>query len=382
MQRLGLDASEYAAYVRTLRSTHERRVRVDLTTLSGGSMSDLSDVRILDGQVTVDGASDVTRSLSLTFFDPENVLDFDTDSPNNGALFLDRMVRVRYGVFVEDLDRWVDCTVFHGPITQLSRDGVKVNVEAQGKEALAMGNTWGVRTFRKGMRKHEVIRQILRDFAGENRFAISEFAGTLPSPLSLNADLTPWENARKVAAGMTRQLFYNGAGVCTLRAYPGSALYTFTDGDGGDLLSEVSASYSADIKNHIIVTGKKPTNKKKAAPKAAATAPNSSGLSPSRLGRNGVPRYIVERIQNNSVTSVKEAREYAERILEDRLRNSVEVSFDALPIPHLDPGDLVSVRSEQGSFTFRLTQFTIPLVSGAMNVGYTARPKPKRSKIR
>ncbi len=57
------------------------------------------------------------RSATLTFLDPSHSLNFDTDSPTTAAIYADRMIRVRYGVHVEELDRYVFATVFTGPVT-------------------------------------------------------------------------------------------------------------------------------------------------------------------------------------------------------------------------------------------------------------------------
>src|SRR5690606_36310250 len=138
VQRMDLTGAELRAFTRALRSTHERRVRVSVQNLNGETLSTLTN-RILDGQVTGDLSADVTRTLTMSILDPNHSLNFDTDSPDDGALFMDRMLKVHYAVRVDELSRWVSVPVFTGPITRLDRKGDVVDVEAQGKEALAMG---------------------------------------------------------------------------------------------------------------------------------------------------------------------------------------------------------------------------------------------------
>jgi hypothetical protein len=62
------------------------------------------------------------------------------------------------------------------------------------------------------------------------------------------------------------------------------------------------------------------------------------------------------------------------------------VTFDSLPIPHLDEHDLVRVETPKGDVvTFRLQQFTLPLTTeGAppMTVGYLRKTVPNRKRIR
>jgi hypothetical protein len=387
MQKLGLTAAERRAFHRALRSSHTRRIYITITDLDGHVVSDLSHV-VLDGQVTVDYDAEVTRALNLTVLDPAHTLNFDTESPDDGALFADRMIRVHYSVLVNELGRRVSVPVFHGPVTKLARAGDTVEIEAQGKESLAMGAVWKPLVLKKGMKKTTAIRTLLRERAGERRFSIPDLAARLPNTLNLDRYSSAWKNARKIARSMDRQLFYNGAGRAELRRLPGKPVYTFRTGTGGDIVTDVQVEYLLeDIKNTIVVLGKKDG---KSRVRAQAVADPKHPLSPRRLGRTNsqgefVPRHLVEVIEDESIRSQKEADRKARRILADRLRQTVEVTFDTLPIPHLEPGDLVRVTTDDISVEFRLRQFVIPLgVSGepTMSIGYHRKTTINRRRIR
>lgn len=385
MQKMGLSVADRAAFEATLRTSHTRRIIVYVTSLEGDVLANVAHV-LLDGQVVVDLDAEVTRSATLQFLDPSHSLGFDTDAPDDGALYADRMVRIDYAVFVPSLDKHVPVTVFHGPVTKLSRNGDVVNVEAQGKESLAMGAIWRPLILKKNMKRTAAIRTLLQR-AGESQFdmpAVPNDPG-LPKARSLSRLAAPWPVARKIARSMNRQLFYPGNGVATLRRFPNRSVYTFRTGTGGDVVSDVSVSYNTDtLANTIVVKGGVPKGAKKAV-QATAVAPATHPLSPKRLGRNGTPRHLVEVVEDTAIRSDREARRVAKRILEDRLRQVVEVQFDALPIPHLDPGDLVTVTTDDVTLRFRLRQFSIPLgASGApvMPVGYLKRTTPNRRSIR
>lgn len=386
MQRLGLTSAELELYHSALRSSHLERVRVLVTDLAGDVLATLSDkARVLDGAVTVDATGDrSTRSLSLSLLDPAHALRFDTDSPDDGAIYQDRMLRVDHEVWVGGLGRWVPCTVFHGPVEKVSRPSPEVvNVECQGKEVLASGYLWRPLTLKKGAKRTDAIRTILRDRAGEDSFSFPSYGATLPSALTLSAEQTPWQHARRVASSMDKQLFYDGRGVCVLRDAPGTVLYGFRSGDGGDVLTPLSVAYSTeDLRNTVVVTGGKPKDKKKPRPRAVAMADPTHPLAPGRLGRNGVARHLVESIQDDAIKSNAEAARRAKSVLDSRLLATVEVSFDSLRVPHLDPGDLVSVRTDAGALAFRLEKWTFPLGEGSMSVGYTKRRKPAKGAIR
>lgn len=387
---MGLTSKERALYEATLRSTHTRRINVQVLDLNENVLSSLTPV-VTGGQVTVDLDAEVTRSLTLEFLDPHHAVNFDTSSPDDGALYADRMIRVRYGVFVPGLDRDVWCSVFTGPVTGLSRSDGAVSVEAQGKESLGLGGVWRPLTLQKGMRAVGAIWVVLHERGGETSFDLPEVytsAGkpvTLPRTRSLDRDASIWGTARNIAWTIGRHLFYDGRGVARLRQWPHSVQYTFRDGDGGDVLTTPSVEYAlGDIKNVVEVKGQPPQGKKGVV-WGSAIAPKDHPLSPFRLRRNGAWRYLVESIEDQNVRTKKDAEKRAKEVLEEKLLETVNVSFDSLPIVHLDPGDKVRVQTSGFTSSFRLRQFAIPLnPEGApvMSVGYFKRLSPRRKRIR
>lgn len=383
MQKVGT-TTERKAFEAALRRSHTRRITVSVTNLDGHVLSTLTPV-LVDGQVVVDYDAETTRAATLTFLDPSRALNFDTDSPDDGAVYADRMIRITYSVHVEALGRYVSVVIFHGPVTKLDRSGDVVNLEAQGKETLARGAIWRTLSLKKGSFVTTAIKMLLHDRAGETRFSFVNLPHRLPKTRSLDRYAEIWATARSLAHSVNRQLYYDGAGTAILRAFPRSVLYTFSDGTGGDVVGEVQVSYSLDdVKNVVVVVGGKPKGAKHRV-RATATAPSSHPLSPARLGPSGNPRRLVEVMEDDSVRSVKAAKQRAHDLLDDRLREVVEVTFDALPVPHLDPGDLVRIKTEDFTTSFRLRRFSIPLGSdsaAAMPVGYLKRTTPNRKRIR
>lgn len=387
---LGLTTAERRHYFNAVRSSHTRRIDVDVLTLDEKVVSSITNT-IIDGQVNVDQDADVTRSATVTFLDPNHAINFDTDSPDSGALYADRMVRIRYGVRVPELERYVFATVFMGPITGLSRDDVEVTLEAQGKETLVRSAVWKPLTLKKGMAVTDAIRTLMRDRGGETRFNMPEVrngAGkvvTLPKAVSLVRLSDIWTNAKRLARSVGRQLFYNGAGTLMLRRWPLTVAFEFTEGEDGEILTPPQINYQLDeLKNTIEVNGQ-PPNGKKGAVHAIAYAPATHPLSPVRLGRPGTPRYLVEVIEDQEVRSDSVAKKMADQILEDRLLEAVEVTFDSLPVVNLDPGDRVRIRTQDFTATFRLKKFSIPLAPNGepvMPIGYLKRITPAKRRSR
>lgn len=381
MIAVGANSAERRALEAQLLRSHRIRVSVKLQSLDGNEVADLTP-RLIDGQVNIDATAETSRAAELTLDDPDHALHLDSDAPADGGLYLDRMVAIRYGVLVEELGQWIDIPLFRGPVAGMQRDGDTIAVSCLGKEHLAKGSAWRPLTLRKGMDTVAAIRTILRERAGETDFSFPDRGGKLDDRLSLGRLTQPWTFAQQLARSIDRHLYYDGAGTCCLRRIPEDNVWTFKDGEHGSVLSPAQVSYDlSSVSNHVWVKGKKPKHKPQVT--ATATAGRSHPLSPYRLGRNGVPRYLVTVVENDKIASRKDARQVAQRELSGLLREGLEVSFDALPVPHLDPRDPVRLDTADASVSFSLDRASIPLVhSGVMSVGTNKRVTPDRHKIR
>lgn len=379
---MSLNASELKAYHRALCKPHSVRVEVAILTLEERPIESITPL-VLTGQVTYDTTAAVTRMLSLEFLDPHHTLNVDTDTPSDGALFLDRLVRVTYTIWVEELARFVGCRVFTGVPWKLARNGAVVTVEAHGKERLALRPAW--RTFHrsKGARKQTVLRALLADRAGEGHFKFGDDAvpGKLATRFTVGRKQLVWPRAKKLADSMNRQLYYDGRGACTLRRLPGVPLVTFKPGDDGALLSPVAVDTDVtDFINTVHFKGKK--NVPPVVRKLRAANP----ASPHRLARNGVPGVIATFVENSQVKVRARAVRKADEALDRQGREVVSHTYDVLPFPHLDELDMVRVVTDSGAtIRHRLTEWALPLsTEGAppMTVGYTKRLTPNRARIR
>lgn len=365
---LGLSASDQAAFHNALRDDQKINVRVQILTLDHTPVADVSDV-LIDGQVDLDRFADVTRSASLSLADPTGSLPFDSDSPANGALYMDRMIRVIYSVYVDALARWVDVPVFTGPVTKLDRQNDVVEVVAQGKEILTLGAAWHPMTLPKGMRNTTAIFLILSERGGEDHFDLGELDHKMATAYTIGREDKPWRKAWTLAQAMNRQLFYDGAGVVRLRRLPGVSHFDFND---QAVTSPPQISFdTTDAYNVVnVVGGISPTTKKRV--HYTARAPQNHPLNAYRLGRNGKGRFLVKFITNEQLRWTNDCQAIAERELNDALLQAVTVSYDSVPVPHLEPGDLPNVATGDGAVTFRLNQFSLPLVmadGNAMSVG-------------
>jgi hypothetical protein len=390
MMPLGITEPQRLVYQDWLFHNHDFAISVDVLQLDHTPKRSLTTTAagdplsyVLDGQINLQSGQDVQRTATFTLYDPDHSLHLDADSPWEGAVYADRMLRVRHQVTVPGVGT-VTAVPFVGPITKVSRDGDTISVECQDKAALALTGCPPV-TVKKGMDATDAIRRVMAQGAGENKFR-------LPAGMKRNVQKTlstgwapeasPWVVASRIAAQVNCQLLYSCDGYLTLRRWPSDTTITV---DGGGVTSRPQLDFDAtDVANMVRVTGtmappKKSNTTKKANPgseqpttklAAVAIAAPSHPLSPQKLGRNGVPRYLPVIIDGAVYKSLAAARALADETLQHDLLLTTGVSFDMVPVFHLDTGDLIAVQTDYGRVVVRLREGSIPLsIGGDMSVG-------------
>lgn len=371
---LGLSREKTRALIRTLSEPHMVGVEVRLLDSQHRPMGTLTD-RILSGQVNIDTTADISRQLQLSFLDEDKAVKVDVGS---GRPDIRRMVQVLYKVRVDG--EWISIPVFTGPISQVSREGEVVTLEALGKESISLGPTWRSRTYAKGVSRVWVIRSLLRDLTGESKFQLPKgWPARTGKVISIKREDSVWEHAQRFARGLhSAQLFYDGRGVARLRRKPVRSSFTFSDGAGGMLLSIPEAEESTEIVNLVQVIGAVPKGKKSPLVASRVLRPPHP-FSPEELGRNGQPRYLPETIEDDSLRTQKEVVAVANRRLHEIRLDEVLVSFDTLPMPLLEEGDLFTVDSAAINVTGRVSKMVIPLGhSGRSTMGYLAQASKRR----
>lgn len=388
---LGLSSADYNRYLSTLTRTHTIRVSMYTMKTDHTGIENISS-HILDGQVAINGNAQITtRVLTADLLDDKNILGWEASDPTAGVIFMDRMIRVYYQVHVPELSRtnkWVSVPIFTGPLINLERNGAVVSIEAHSKEILS-GPIWGAFKIKKNTNKALAIRKIMNRAGESNRTQVLKTTTGKMKETSYTNPKTYWQVARSIASSLNQHMFYDGLGYLRTRAFPKSTTnsYTFSDGSvpvsrttgsvyqrqNASILSDPEITYDiSNVSNAVRVIGKK--KGKKAAPYYTAYPPKNHPMHPARLGRNGRGRYLPEVIQNDKYTTVAACRAAAETRLEARLKTAINVKFDSLPIPHLEPYDWVTIKTDKLTHKFRMDEFTIPLsASGKMTVGYIRR---------
>jgi hypothetical protein len=360
-------------------SPHSIKIRVRLLNQDHDYLDDLSDF-FVGGQINFDMDGDVDRSLDLDLADPSGRIHIDTNSPAEGTIWADRMISVVYVIANPTRTQIFSIPVFCGPISTSSRDGFYLKVKCLGKETLGLDNLFHGKTYKKGHARTTVIRSLLSDVMGEipGKISVPDRTARLPRNLSIGPEDKPWLVAQRLAGSMQCELFYDGRGVVRMRKRPRASIYTW----GMNALCSIPI-VGFDLEgmyNVVVATGSKPKGMKNRV-KYIAVAPKNHPLSPYNIGRRAKARFIPLFIQDDTMKTIAEVRQVAKDALEHGLLAAVDVTFDGVPNPLLELGDINRVHHEDWSGRFRLRQFTLPLLAGeAMSVGYTKSIKPKGEK--
>lgn len=373
-----IDINETAAGVNRfkalLRKPHSLEIRVLLMTLDGAVKKELTTM-FLDGQVTVDSTAEVTRGLDISFIDPLGKIEIEPDSPSSTSVFIADMIRVVYVIRDPFAKEIFSCSVFTGPVVSVSRTDMFLDVKAVGKESLGLNNVWAAKTFKKGQSRTDVIKHILSDLMGENKMHIPARPAKLGSDLKIRQDDAPWKVASRLAASMNCQLFYDGRGIAVMRARSVKPVHV-VDETWSHEPPQVAYDMTAVV-NAIRVTGGKPKKAKKKV-SAIAVAQRTHPLSPWRLGRNGVPRFIWISVEDDSLRTDAECQELADSMLEQGLASGVTYAADGIMDPRLEELDCVKLSVGSINVQAPIKQFVIPLNAGEDgSYGYVKRIKPK-----
>lgn len=368
---------------RTLRESHRIRVLVRIyNTDDIAAKGKLIEGKVIEGQVDCDLDAEVTRSLTLTIMDPEGSFVFDA----MGKVYADDFIGVEYGVWVPELEDWVDTPVFFGPVSRYERNGPEVTLEAQGKESLMLPPTKQVLPDLTPANRYlrTVLREIFDAF-GEEKYRLGAARSkTIPGSFSIDAakarELGSWRYAQKLAASRNLLLLYGGDGYLEAKKLnPSQPTYVFRDA-----LTEPVLGYSMDdIRNRVEVWDQ--DTKGKPDPLVRLDLPASHPLSKESLARNGKHRILVERVELDSVkTTVAEATNIAEGVLRSHSHGIQDVAFDHLVVPHLKLGDRMALRlKDKREELFTLRRFSIPLTAAdSMAVGYTRPLRVARGKFK
>lgn len=390
MLNLGLTASDRKAYHADLATSHEMSLSVTILDTEERPLTGNVAPMIVEGQI--DGQAVkidrwgirftefddpcILHTLTMRLFDPGYQLRFDSSNPGDAALYMDRMVKVVRSDYSPTLGRWVNCPMFLGPVSEMTRENDIVTVTAQSKEALA-SHQWN-RTRSQGVATIVDIIKVLIGQTGEaqSRIQLPEYTAKTGSTLTLLREARLFPKSYWLAEGMGVHLYCDANGNFRMTSTSAPSVFEF---NGTNILEFPSRTYGTEeLVNAVRVqvgdgTGKK--NKYDVTVELPVDHPNSAW----NLGRNGVPQYRLLTITDDQIPTQYEAGQRAQTELKQRLNTVAGTQFTALCVPDLELWDLVTVKLEGKVSVDQVTAFSKPLTAdGVMSVGHTrlvATPK-------
>lgn len=390
-------ASDWKAYLDTLKRGHTVRTRAYVmdSTEQGWRGWDISPF-ITGGQIDMDTSQEPSRVLSLTVLDAEhNIAVTDPAASMKGGLWIGSIIQVWYDVAVPELETWVECPVFTGPVAKLERQGAEVTIGALGKEAFlvppsAYNNVFSKTNVTASTKSRRQMLVALLDAVGEPQVLDWQGdTGSLPKHFDpvksfRKADSDYLKFARQIV-GESHQFFYDGEGRPRVR----SANTQATTNLAGLELTEASSSFDlSEVRNRARTTMQKNPAHKAGNPPSpvvfTSTRQPNDPLSAQSLQRNGVPRYLDADSSGSDFKAEAQAKKAGLAALGGY---SEDVNVDIIPVPFLNPFDYVQVEEHgQGSglIRFKVRKFSFPLHAGdSMSLGYTRRIlDPKHAKVR
>lgn len=396
MQRLG-SPELMAAYHERIAGSHDYTITVDILNTEEHVVGRAT---LVDGQIDIMRDTVVHRAARVTLLDPDRTLGLDGDSIFTGSAAANRMLRIRHTVEVPGFGD-VTCTPFVGPFVRVNRNGATIDVEAQDKTALCINGTRPY-TVPRGMNAIHAIRSILLDRCGETKFHLPSgvrYKLLRPYSIAWPDESSPWTRVQSIAHAAGMQALYSCDGYATVR--PASTTPVIEFGQDGVPSTSVPASdgdfsqivnYARVEADHVI---------------SVARADRWHPFSAENLGRNGVNRFLpalaeitgagdppkrpgkrvngVYRPSSKAAwdqyaqevedynAAVRSARSrsnaLAASLLRHGLTQQVNITWNCVPVFHLDYRDMIRLTTEDGSALLRFTQASIPLRSGDMSVG-------------
>lgn len=368
----GLSPADLQAAIKAACGPHRMRRNVTICTLDHSVVADVTSA-FVDGQVNIAASSEVSRSATVTLFDPTRSIGIDKANPAEGTVAPKYLLRLSRGLYVDALARWVDFPLGMLAFTKPGRVGDLLSIEAQGKESLAQLPVWQTLVLKKGTNKASAIRTAMSQLLGEKFFRISSTTATLTKDISIGRDATTWAVVKEIADGMGWSLFYDAEGYLVARPPSTAPVFLFRSGPGGSLASDVTVGFGSEVYNRVLATGATPKGKK-APREATAALPPIHPLSAASLARGGVHGERRYDVSSDDADTAAKVQSLADRTLAQVALQSVEFSLESLPLLHIEEDEAIGFEADDGQIASgSWSSASIPLSAGLQSNGYNRR---------
>jgi hypothetical protein len=347
-------------FLSTLSTSHKMAVEVRVV-----QTDDVLD-GVVDGTVTLDGTAAIRGSIDLTIVD-DGSLDLIPTTPNDLLAPYGNELQVSRGVeYADGSKEMVSLGIFRIETVEVNDQGSSTEIRLSGLDRAA--SVTDAKFDRPGQVAYETaistaIEDIVTEGYPEAEFLFGEVPYTLPR-VAWEEGADRWEFVQRLATMSGGELFFNGDGVLVLREVPkpeDGPVAAIAEGQNGVLLSASRRWTRENAYNRIIVTGESMNN----GPPYRGEAYDDDDASPTYYG--GTFGKVIHFERSDIVGSAAQAEAAAIGLLAKQRGTFSELSLGAVVLPHLEPGDVVSVTRDRLEIeeSHVLDQLTIPLTVSA-----------------
>ncbi|GIG64254.1 DUF5047 domain-containing protein [Phytomonospora endophytica] len=362
------------ALAAVIRSSHEVITRADLW--HGGRLV-RARIPLVEGKVTLSSTEDIRGRLTATIVDPTGDLvpiGAGGLSPYGSQLHVWRGARIpgaRSELVSLGWYRIQETKVIES--YRQNRAGVWVSggarIEVEGLDR--MSAVQDSRFLAPGKPKRGAtcvgeLRRLCRGLIPLSTWAVDDE----PVPKSLVYEESRLEAVQTLASALDAAAYAGPDGTMIVRelAAGKSSVHTFTGSASGGLLGCAFVTSRDGVYNAVVARGEASDKK---APRQA-TAYDVTPGAPTRwdgpFGR--VPTFYVSKVIKTKAQAEKTARSRMDSLIRGRDR---EIAITAVPVPWLEPGDVVTVRTPRLEFSGRLLTVDMPLSAAGGAATYTVR---------
>lgn len=215
-----------------------------------------------------------------------------------------------------------------------------------------------------GLSYGDAAKLMVRDrLPDQIEFSIASTEHTVEDLLVYGLDQggDPCQDVEELAQAAGCEVFFDPAGVCVFRPIPdprfGDPVWEF-DEDSNPVVTESERELSDEpIRNYIVVKGESTSSKNPVTAFAFDNDPASPTYVGGRLGKR------VARLTFPLITTQEQAQAAADGTLHNSLGLADQVTITAVPMPALEPGDVVKVNVSdvKVSGTFLINRVTTSL---------------------
>lgn len=320
------------------------------------------DLPVESGSVTLDRTAATRASLSLDLA-PDDLDLWVPDSPADLLAPYGNEITVARGVdYGNGARELIDLGVFRVDETTVSDDGGSLNLTVSGLDRSAaiidaVFESGGI--VAKGADAAETIQSLIWGSGADVTYSANFLDIDVALPLlSYEAGDDRWDFCRGLAEAIGGSiLYFDGAGILTLKRFAERGTPDYTVTEGLNLISASKQWGREDACNRVVVTGETSGE----APVIGVATDDVAG-SPTNYYSSDFGR-VTFGYSSEYVTGADQAKDVAEAILAERLGTGQQISFDSLVAPHLEPGDTIEVVRERigVSELHVIDSLTIPL---------------------